>query len=69
VKPLNGFAEVCRVFDLYGVDSLVDVLGQVPRFVGLFFRPIQNGLAQFYALAMALGLAAFLVALLWNYVW
>jgi NADH-quinone oxidoreductase subunit L len=68
VKPLNGFAEVCRLFDLYGLDSLVDVLGQVPRFVGLFFRPIQNGLAQFYALAMALGLTAFLVALLWNYV-
>jgi NADH-quinone oxidoreductase subunit L len=69
VKPLNGIAELARLFDLYGVDSLVDVLGQVPRFVGLFFRPIQNGLAQFYALAMALGLTAFLVALLWNFVW
>jgi proton-translocating NADH-quinone oxidoreductase chain L len=69
VKPLNGIAEIARLFDLYGVDSLVDVLGQVPRFIGLFFRPIQNGLAQFYALAMALGLAAFLVALLWNFAW
>jgi NADH-quinone oxidoreductase subunit L len=69
VKPLDAVASLARVFDLYGLDSLVDVIGQTPRFLGMFFRPIQNGLTQFYALAMALGLTAFLVALLWNYAW
>ncbi len=67
VQPLAGFAEFCRAFDLYVVDGLVDLIGQVPRLVGLVFRPIQNGLAQFYALAMALGLAVFLIRLVWLY--
>ena len=30
---------------------------------GILFRPIQNGLVQFYALAMVLGLTVFLIAL------
>ena len=64
VKPLAGFAVLCRVIDLYLVDGLVDALGQVPRFLGVLFRPIQNGLVQFYALAMILGLTVFLVSLL-----
>jgi NADH-quinone oxidoreductase subunit L len=62
VQPLAGFAAFCRIIDLYVVDSLVDLLGQMPRLVGQLFRPIQNGLVQFYALAMALGLAMFLLA-------
>ena len=49
------------------MDQCVDLVGQVPRLLGLVFRPIQNGLAQFYALAMALGLAVFLVALAFAY--
>jgi NADH-quinone oxidoreductase subunit L len=63
VKPLAGFAEFCRVIDLYVVDTLVDIVGQVPRVLGSLFRPVQNGLVQFYALAMILGLAVFLIAL------
>ncbi len=63
VKPVAGFAEFCRVIDLYVVDSLVDIVGQVPRVLGSLFRPVQNGLVQFYALAMILGLAVFLIAL------
>ena len=63
VKPIAGFAEFCRLVDLHLLDSLVDLIGQVPRFVGLVFRPIQNGLVQFYALAMILGLAVLLLAL------
>ena len=58
-----GFARFCRVIDMYLVDSLVDLLGHLPRFVGILFRPMQNGLVQFYALAMVLGLTVFLLAL------
>jgi NADH-quinone oxidoreductase subunit L len=64
VAPLSGIAIVCRFFDLQVLDSIVDHLGQVPAFIGQLFRPIQNGLVQFYALAMALGLTVFLIALL-----
>jgi len=39
------------------------LIGQVPRLVGALFRPVQNGLVQFYALAMILGLVVFLLAL------
>jgi NADH-quinone oxidoreductase subunit L len=69
VQPVAGLAAFSRIFDLNVVDNLVDLIGQVPRFLGFLFRPIQNGLAQFYALAMALGLAVFLVALVWRYAW
>ena len=37
-----------------------DWSARVPRFLGSLVRPIQNGLVQFYALSMALGLAVFL---------
>ena len=60
VRPLAGFADFCRILDQYVVDGLVDLVGQAPRFFGQVFRPIQNGLVQFYALAMMLGLAVFL---------
>jgi NADH-quinone oxidoreductase subunit L len=66
VKPLEGFAEFCRLIDLYLVDGLVDLVGQVPRLVGGLFRPVQNGLVQFYALAMILGLTVFLLALVFK---
>jgi NADH-quinone oxidoreductase subunit L len=69
VGPLLGLAEFDRVFDLWIVDGIVDLIGHVPRFLGCIFRPIQNGLTQFYALAMALGLTVFLVALIWHYAW
>ena len=64
VAPLTGIATVCRFLDLQVLDSIVDHLGQIPAFIGQIFRPIQNGLVQFYALAMALGLTVFLIALL-----
>jgi NADH-quinone oxidoreductase subunit L len=63
LRPLSGFAEFCRVVDQEVVDGLVDVVGEVPRLVGALFRPVQNGLVQFYALAMMLGLTVFLIAL------
>jgi NADH-quinone oxidoreductase subunit L len=69
VRPVVGLARFSRGFDFRGVDGLVDLLGQTPRLLGIVFRPIQNGLVQFYALAMALGLTVFLVALVWRFAW
>jgi NADH-quinone oxidoreductase subunit L len=66
VRPLARLADLCRVLDLYVLDGLVDLLGQVPRFLGQLFRPIQNGLVQFYALAMTLSVTVFLTAMLWR---
>jgi NADH-quinone oxidoreductase subunit L len=45
------------------IDGLVDLVGHIPRLLGDLFRPVQNGLVQFYALAMVLGLTVFLIAL------
>jgi NADH-quinone oxidoreductase subunit L len=59
VKPAEWLAVMARVFDLF-LDSLARVVAAVPRFVGVAVRPIQNGLIQFYALSMVLGLAVFL---------
>jgi NADH-quinone oxidoreductase subunit L len=69
VTPLVGLAEFCRIFDLYVVDGIVDLIAQIPRLAGVLFRPVQNGLTQFYALAMALGVTVFVVALVWRYAW
>jgi NADH-quinone oxidoreductase subunit L len=63
VQPLVGFAHFCRILDLHVVDGLVDLAGHVPRLIGARFKPVQNGLVQFYALAMVLGLTVLLVAL------
>jgi NADH-quinone oxidoreductase subunit L len=63
LKPLRGVTVFCRIFDQYVIDGLVDLLGHVPRLIGARFRPVQNGLVQFYALAMVLGLTVFLLVL------
>jgi proton-translocating NADH-quinone oxidoreductase chain L len=63
LKPLAGFTTFVRIFDLYVLDGLVDLVGYLLRWCGFRFRPVQNGLVQFYALAMALGLTVFLIAL------
>jgi NADH-quinone oxidoreductase subunit L len=64
VGPLKVAAVVCRVLDQYVVDGIVDLVGGLPRSLGRVFRPIQNGLVQFYALAMVMGLTVFLLSLL-----
>jgi NADH-quinone oxidoreductase subunit L len=64
VRPLAGFAQVSRIFDQYIVDGLVDLIGQVPSYVGRLFSPVQNGLVQFYALLMLLFLSGFLLTVL-----
>jgi proton-translocating NADH-quinone oxidoreductase chain L len=64
LKPLAGFTTFARIFDLYVLDGLVDLTGYMLRWLGIVFRPVQNGLVQFYGLAMVLGLTVFLIALI-----
>ncbi len=59
VFPARVLALASSFFDRL-VDGIVDLVGAAPRIVGGALRPIQNGLVQFYALAMVLGLAVFL---------
>jgi proton-translocating NADH-quinone oxidoreductase chain L len=55
VKPAVGLAFLAKAFDGF-LDGLARLISTIPRFVGQWARPIQNGLVQFYALSMALGL-------------
>lgn len=64
VWPLLGVAWLAAWFDRWVVDSLVDLCGAAPRLLGTALRPAQNGLIQFYALAMVVGLLILLGALL-----
>jgi NADH-quinone oxidoreductase subunit L len=67
VQPVVGFAKFCRAIDFHLLDqAIVDQVAQIPRLLGLVFRGIQNGLTQFYALAMAGGVAVFVLAVLWS---
>jgi NADH-quinone oxidoreductase subunit L len=61
--PLRGVTLFARIFDQYVVDGLVDLIGHVPRLFGVLLRPVQNGLVQFYALAMVLSLTVFILML------
>lgn len=57
VRPfmmLAGFCKLCEAI----VFDLVRLVATTPRFVADLIRPLQNGLVQFYALSMAMGLAA-----------
>jgi NADH-quinone oxidoreductase subunit L len=64
VGPMTALAHVLRIFDQYILDGIVDLIGQLPAYIGFLLRPAQNGLVQFYALLMALGVAGFVVAVL-----
>ena len=46
------------------IDGLVDLCGKLPKLLGAALRPAQNGLVQFYALAMMVGLLVLIGALL-----
>ncbi|MGL4549791.1 MAG: NADH-quinone oxidoreductase subunit L [Gemmataceae bacterium] len=63
VVPLEGLASLAGLADQHGVDGAVNAVGGAPKLLGQAFRPMQNGLVQFYALAMVLGLTVFLLAL------
>ena len=58
VKPAEVLAFLARVFDGF-LDGLARLISTIPRWIGGWARPVQNGLVQFYALSMALGLAVF----------
>jgi NADH-quinone oxidoreductase subunit L len=64
VRPMLGVARLAAWFDRRVIDSLVDACGWLPALLGAALRPVQNGLIQYYALAMVLGLLALLGALL-----
>ncbi len=63
IAPLVGLARLCAWFDQWLIDGLVDAGGALPKWLGGGFRPAQNGLVQFYALAMVLGLLVLMGAL------
>lgn len=63
VRPLQILAWLIHVLDRELWDRLVDSVARIPAWLGDRVRPVQNGLIQFYALAMALGLTIFLVFL------
>jgi NADH-quinone oxidoreductase subunit L len=64
VGPLTAAAHLLRIVDQYLIDGVVDLIGQLPAFVGYLLRPAQNGLVQFYAVLTALCLAGFVLAAL-----
>ena len=60
VKPAETLSFLARAFDGF-LDSLARLFSAIPRLVGGWVRPVQNGLVQFYALmSVALGLVVFL---------
>ena len=59
VQPLTLLAGICKLVEAVVFD-LVRLVASVPRYLGdVVLRPLQNGLVQFYALAMVMGVAAF----------
>ena len=63
VKPAEGLATASRQFDTF-LDAFARLISFVPRFVGAMLRPLHNGLVQFYALGMVLGLAVFITVII-----
>ncbi|MBN2477331.1 MAG: NADH-quinone oxidoreductase subunit L [Pirellulales bacterium] len=64
VRPLQAVASLSFLFDRTVIDRLVDGCGLMPKRIGAALRPLQNGMIQFYALAMVLGLLVLLGTLL-----
>jgi NADH-quinone oxidoreductase subunit L len=65
VAPTRLLATISRYFDVYVIDGLVKFVAFVPRLVGQdALRPLQNGLVQSYAIVTAMGIAAFLIFLM-----
>ena len=64
VWPLWFLALFSYWFDRWIVDGLVNLAGKLPVAVGSMLRSLQNGMVQFYALAMVLGLLVLVGTLL-----
>jgi NADH-quinone oxidoreductase subunit L len=56
VRPLRALAWICNWIDRWLVDGLVNLFGAIPPALGTTLRSLQNGVVQFYAMAMILGL-------------
>jgi len=65
VWPTWIAAKLSADFDRLAIDKLVDLCGWLPKLLGSALRPLQNGLVQYYALAMVVGLLLLLGTLLW----
>ncbi len=63
VWPLRMFAYVCYAIDRFIIDGLVNLFGWIPALFGYLLRSLQNGMVQFYALAMVLGLLVLMASL------
>jgi NADH-quinone oxidoreductase subunit L len=59
VQPLNLIAGICGLFEAVVYD-LMRLIAWIPRALGDVLKPLQNGLVQFYALAMIMGVAVFI---------
>jgi NADH-quinone oxidoreductase subunit L len=64
VWPLRVVSLLSYLVDRFLIDGVVNLCGKLPAIVGYLLRILQNGMVQWYALAMALGL----VALFWRIV-
>jgi NADH-quinone oxidoreductase subunit L len=64
VWPLRILATISYWFDRYVIDALVNLVGAIPAVCGSVLRSLQNGMVQFYALAMMLGLLVLIGALI-----
>jgi NADH-quinone oxidoreductase subunit L len=58
VQPFNLLAGICKLVEAVVYD-LVRLIASIPEYMARVVRPLQNGLVQFYALAMAMGVAVF----------
>ena len=64
VLPLRVLAAVSYGVDRWLVDGLVNLCGKIPPWIGASLRSLQNGMVQFYALAMVLGVVVLMGSLL-----
>ncbi|HVA48173.1 MAG TPA: NADH-quinone oxidoreductase subunit L [Pirellulales bacterium] len=64
IWPLWMLAQSAYWFDRWVIDGLVNLVGKIPLAVGSALRSLQNGLVQFYALAMMLGMLVLVGTLL-----
>jgi NADH-quinone oxidoreductase subunit L len=64
IWPLWLLALLSYWFDRWVIDGLVNLVGRLPVAVGSMLRSLQNGMLQFYALAMMLGMLVLVGTLL-----
>ncbi|HVX13192.1 MAG TPA: NADH-quinone oxidoreductase subunit L [Pirellulales bacterium] len=64
IWPLWLLALISYWFDRWVIDGLVNLVGKLPVAAGSLLRSLQNGMVQFYALAMMLGMLVLVGTLL-----